>query len=130
MSLGGGFGGLGGGESPLSGTEARRSQCEDVLSSIGSAGVKQIICLNLDGDGAGVGGGLSGGGGGGEEVAEAARSMSSISCRQLQSQVSKLLQLQSQFSKSLQHPQSSRGPFFGGILYNILRGAVWSVVRR
>ena len=98
MSLGGGFGGLGGGESPLSGTEARRSQCEDVLSSIGSAGVKQIICLNLDGDGAGVGGGLSGGGGGGEEVAEAARSgMSSISCRQLQSQ----------FSKSLQHPQSS-----------------------
>ena len=111
MSLGGGFGGLGGGESPLFGTEARRSQCEDVLSSIGSAGVMQIICLNLDGDGAGVGGGLSGGRGGGEEVAEAAlpsrSGTSSISCRQLQSQFSKLLQLQSQFSKSLQHPQSS-----------------------
>ena len=74
MSLGGGFGGLGGGESPLFGTEAwrpRGSQCEDVsFSSIGTAGGRQIICLNLDGDGAGVGGGWSGGGGGGEEVAE------------------------------------------------------------
>ena len=72
MSLGGGFGGLGGGESPLFGTEAwrsRGSQCEDAsLSSIGSAGGMQTICLNLGGDGAGVGGGWSGGGGGGEEV--------------------------------------------------------------
>ena len=71
MSLGGGFDGLGGVESPLCGTEARRSrgsQCEDVLSSLGSAGGMQNICLNLGWDGAGVGGGWSGGGGGGEEV--------------------------------------------------------------
>ena len=74
MSLGGGFGGLGGGESSLFGAEAwrpRGSQCEDVsFSSIGTAGGRQIICLNLGGDGAGVGGGWSGGGGGGEEVVE------------------------------------------------------------
>ena len=43
MSLGGGVGGLGG---------------------------RQMMCLNLDWDGAGVGGGWSGGGGGGEEDAE------------------------------------------------------------
>ena len=74
MSLGGGFGGLGGGESSLFGAEAwrpRGSQCEDVsFSSIGTAGGRQMMCLNLDWDGAGVGGGWSGGGGGGEEVDE------------------------------------------------------------
>ena len=66
MSLGGGFGGLGGGESPLLGAEDRLSRG----SSIGSSEGMQIMCLNLGGDGAGVGGGWSGGGGGGEEVAE------------------------------------------------------------
>ena len=64
MSLGGGFGGLGGGVLPRFGAEGRLSRG----SSMGSS--RQIICLNLVGDGAGVGGGWSGGGGGGEEVAE------------------------------------------------------------
>ena len=67
MSLGGGFGGLGGGESPRFGAEGRLSRG----SSMGSSEGMQIMCLNLGGDGAGVGGGRSGGGGGGEEVAEA-----------------------------------------------------------
>ena len=66
MSLGGGFGGLGGGVSPRFGAEGRLSRG----SSMGSSEGMQIMCLNLGGDGAGVGGGRSGGGGGGEEVAE------------------------------------------------------------
>ena len=120
MSLGGGVGGLGGRESPLFGTEAWRSmgsQCvvhnmlqhggcpgeQDVSSSsIGTAGGRQMMCLNLDWDGAGVGGGWSGGGGGGEEVDEDA-----------------LPFMQSQFPMLLQHPPFSGGPFFGGILDNI-----------
>ena len=59
MSLGGGFGGLGGGVFPRFGAEGRLSRG----SSMGSSEGMQIMCLNLGGDGAGVGGGWRGGGG-------------------------------------------------------------------
>ena len=126
MSLGGGFGGLGGGVSTRFGAEGRLSRG----SSMGSSEGMQIMCLNLGGDGAGVGGGRRGGGGGGEEVAEdvlpSCSAIATMSCRQMQSHFSF-----SQFSspKLPQHPHSS-GPFFGGILCDFLGGAAWSVVRR
>ena len=127
MSLGGGFGGLGGGVFPRFGAEGRLSRG----SSMGSSEGMQIICLNLVGDGAGVGGGWRGGGGGGaEEVAEdvlpSCSAIATMSCKQMQSHFSF-----SQFSspKLPQHPHSS-GPFFGGILCDFLGGAAWSVVRR
>ena len=47
MSLGGGFGGLGGGESPRFGAEGRLSRG----SSMGSSEGMQIMCLNVGGDG-------------------------------------------------------------------------------
>ena len=130
MSLGGGVGGLWGRESPLFGTKARRSmgsQCvvhnmlphggcpgeQDVSSSsIGTAGGRQMMCLNLDWDGAGVGGGWSGGGGGGEEVDEDALPF-------MQSHSGAIWQHWSQFPMLLQHPPFSGGPSFGGILDNI-----------
>ena len=130
MSLGGGVGGLGGREAPLFGLKAWRSigsQCvvhsmlqhggcpgeQDVSSSsIGSAWGRQMICLILDWDGAGVGGGWSGGGGGGEEVDEDALPL-----------------MQSQLPMLLQHLPFSGGPSFGGILYNIFRRAIRGVGR-
>ena len=122
-SLGGGFGGLGGGVFPRFGAEGRVSRG----SSMGSS--RQIICLNLVGDGAGVGGGWRGGGGGGaEEVAAGAlpscSAMATMSCKQMQLHLSS-----SQFSSpKLSQQLHSSGLFLGGILF--LGGAAWSVVRR
>ena len=70
------------------------------------------MCLNLDWDGAGVGGGWSGGGGGGEEVDEDALPF-------MQSHSGAIWQHWSQFPMLLQHPPFSGGPSFGGILDNI-----------
>ena len=119
-SLGGGFGGLGGGVYPRLGAEGRVSRG----SSAGSS--RQII--TLAGDGTGVGGGWRGGGGGGaEEVAAgvlpSCSVMATISCKQMQLQLTS-----SQFSSpKLSQQLHSSGLFLGGILF--LRGACWAVVR-
>ena len=118
-SLGGGFGGLGGGVYPRLGAEGRVSRG----SSAGSS--KQII--TLAGDGAGVGGGWRGGGGGGAEEVGAGVPPSSVkatmSCKQMHLQL-----VSSQFSSPrLSQQLHSSGLFLGDIL--VLRGTCWAVVR-
>ena len=119
VSLGGGFGGLGGGVYPRFGAEGRVSRG----SSTGSS--RQII--TLAGDGAGVGGGCRGGGGGGAEEVGAGVPPSSVkatmSCKQMHLQL-----VSSQFSSPrLSQQLHSSGLFLGDILF--LRGTCWAVVR-